>query len=584
MALTYNMDYDKNLGRSLISIGAAILLLAPCSLPWKNYSSLRLISSIASAVIFGCIGLKEAEKRTKEEELSLLDWDNYVVAYQNRQIARLEEEATLIQEQPRALISAGEGEAQSSTSHPVVTALKNLGIKTELLEEINAPAFTRVKLKLGQGIKFGQVKNLGSDLQINCGYETTPFIGSANGCVIVDIPREDRKFCLFENYQVSNKFTIPVGVDINGQLVEADLTDANNPHFLVGGTTGSGKSEFLVSIICSLITRFTPDQISIIGIDPKRVSFPFFENLPWCHVIKDQEEAISKLDFLVQEMETRYKIFEDEGVRDLAEYSTKNLVVIPRIVVVFDEFADFVADKKDKEDFELRIKKLAAKARGAGIHLILATQRPDATVVTPLIRSNLPGTIALRTKREEDGKIIMGHDCPSNQLLGKGDLFFSVNGGELRLQSLWIKDPIQVIEDAKSKLSINGTLPAFTTNPVESSPQNGVKPASKPQTTFLTRNQFIVGLLGEALGQLPDKPEITLFNEHYDLSVEEKLFVVRSLLYKKIGKEDSILVLWGRQSGGKNHHYYQACSECFEQMKNKLRDQGFNEGNDWGFG
>lgn len=583
MALTYQMDYNKNLRRNLISIGAAILLLAPCALPWKNYSTLRLISSIASAVIFGCVGLKEADKRTKEEELELLNWDNYVVAYQNQQVARLEQDAILIDDQPQALISAGESETQSNTSHPVVTALKNLGIKTELLEEINAPAFTRVKLKLGQGIKFQQVKNLGNDLQINCGYEVAPFIASGNGCVTVDIPREDREFCAFDNYQISNKFTIPVGIDINQQLIEADLTDANNPHLLVGGTTGSGKSEFLVAIICSLINRFTPEQIQIIGIDPKRVSFPFFENLPWCSIIKDQEQAIAKLDQLVEEMETRYQIFEDEGVRDLAEYSAKNLPMIPRIVVVFDEFADFVADKKDKEEFESKIKKLAAKARGAGIHLILATQRPDATVVTPLIRSNLPGRIALRTLTPEDGKIVMGHDCPSNQLLGKGDLFFGAGGNELRLQSLWVKDPVQLVEKAKSKLSTNQVSSTFTAKPVEASPEPPVKLTPKSSTPILSRGEYIVKLLGEALTQLPNKPEIPLFDSHYDLSIEEKLLVVRSLFYKKIGKEQSILVLWGRASGGKNHHLYQACSECFEVMKNKLREQGFGEANDWGF-
>jgi hypothetical protein len=583
MALTYQMNYNKNLRRNLISVGAAVLLLAPCALPWKNYSNLRLLSSLASAIIFGCVGLKEADKRTKEEELELLNWDNYVIAYQNQQIARLEQDATLIDDQPQALLSAGEIESSPTKSHSVVNALKTLGVTTQLIEEINATAFTRIKLKLGQGVKFQHIKNLGNDLQINCGYETAPFIASGNGCVTVDIPREDREFCAFENYQISDKFTIPVGVDINGKLIEANLADANNPHFLVGGTTGSGKSEFLVAIICSLISRFTPEQIQIIGIDPKRVSFPFFENLPWCSVIKDQEAAIAKLDLLVEEMESRYQIFEDEGVRDLAEYSAKNLTIIPRIIVVFDEFADFVADKKDKEDFESRIKKLAAKARGAGIHLILATQRPDATVVTPLIRSNLPGRIALQTLTPEDGKIVMGHDCPSNQLLGKGDLFFGSGGSDLRLQSLWVKDPIQLVEKAKSKLSINVVSPVFTAKPPEASPEPAVKPISKPSTPILSRNEYIIKILGEALAQLPNKPEIPLFDSHYDLSIEEKLLVVRSLLYKKIGKEDSILVLWGRPSGGKNHHLYQACSECFEQMKDKLREQGFGEKNDWGF-
>jgi S-DNA-T family DNA segregation ATPase FtsK/SpoIIIE len=229
-------------------------------------------------------------------------------------------------------------------------------------------------------------------------------------------------------------------VDLDGKLVEADLSDPNTCHFLVGGTTGSGKSEFLRSLLLSLLYRHSPQQLKIALVDPKRVTFPEFERMPWLlsPVVKDSENAIALMDELVTEMERRYQVFEKTGCPDLGSYNQQLTQPLPRIVCIFDEYADFMAEKETRKALELSIKRLGAMARAAGIHLIIATQRPEASVVTPIIRSNLPGRVALRTASEADSAIVLGgKQTAAAYLLGKGDLLYQVGAQLNRLQSLF---------------------------------------------------------------------------------------------------------------------------------------------------
>jgi S-DNA-T family DNA segregation ATPase FtsK/SpoIIIE len=233
---------------------------------------------------------------------------------------------------------------------------------------------------------------------------------------------------------------IAIGVNLDGKLVEADLSDPNTCHFLVGGTTGSGKSEFLRSLLLSLLYRHSPEQLQIALVDPKRVTFPEFEQMPWLRspVVKDSENAIELMDELLAEMEQRYQRFEVTGSPDLATYNQKVAQPLPRIVCIFDEYADFMAEKDSRKALELSIKRLGAMARAAGIHLIIATQRPEAGVVTPIIRSNLPGRVALRTASEADSAIVLGgKQTAAAYLLGKGDLLYQVGSQLQRLQSLF---------------------------------------------------------------------------------------------------------------------------------------------------
>jgi S-DNA-T family DNA segregation ATPase FtsK/SpoIIIE len=324
--------------------------------------------------------------------------------------------------------------------------LASFKIGVDYLGAAVGPAFIRVKLKPHLGVKVAALVKLSADLQVQMGISFPPMISPQAGYVSVDLPRSDRQVAQFDSYihrlqnPIDAAVKIAIGIDLDGQLIEADLSDPNTCHFLVGGTTGSGKSEFLRSLLLSLLYRHSPDQLKIALVDPKRVTFPEFAQMRWLYspVVKDSENAIDLMTELVAEMESRYRRFEIAGCADINSYNQKKLnQPLPRIVCIFDEYADFMAEKETRNELELSIKRLGAMARAAGIHLIIATQRPEAKVVTPIIRSNLPGRVALRTASEADSMIILGgKQTAAAYLLGKGDLLYQVGAQLQRLQTL----------------------------------------------------------------------------------------------------------------------------------------------------
>lgn len=325
----------------------------------------------------------------------------------------------------------------------LVETLNSFKLGVDYLGSIVGSAFIRVKLKPHLGVKFISIVNTSQDLKVHLGIAATPLIATQAGYISVDLPRTSRQIAVFEDYitpaalPATAPVKIAIGVNLEGKLVEADLADPNTCHFLVGGTTGSGKSEFLRSLLLSLLVRHTPDNLKIALVDPKRVTFPEFEKMPWLYspIVKDCDRAIALMEQLVGEMEKRYQRFEATGCADLSTYNQKSSQILPRIVCIFDEYADFMTEKDSRTALEQNIKRLGAMARAAGIHLIIATQRPEAKVVTPIIRSNLPGRVALKTASEADSAIILGgKQTTAAYLLGKGDLLY---GASLqRLQSL----------------------------------------------------------------------------------------------------------------------------------------------------
>jgi S-DNA-T family DNA segregation ATPase FtsK/SpoIIIE len=302
----------------------------------------------------------------------------------------------------------------------LVSTLQSFGINTTYQGAAIGPAFVRVRLKPDPGVKVNSILKLSNDLRVQLGITSPPLIAPQTGYVSVDLPRPDRQPAYFDDYLQAKPLPptapirIAIGVNLEGQLIEADLSDPNTCHFLVGGTTGSGKSEFLRSLLFSLLVRHSPDHVKIALVDPKRVTFPEFEHMPWLYqpLVKEGEMAIELMEHLVGEMESRYKKFEASRCNDLNSFNQKvsqdPQKLLPRIVCIFDEYADFMAEKEASKALELSIKQLGAMARAAGIHLIIATQRPEAKIVTPVIRSNLPGRIALRTASEADSMIILG--------------------------------------------------------------------------------------------------------------------------------------------------------------------------------
>lgn len=333
----------------------------------------------------------------------------------------------------------------------LVEALFSLGFHVSWKEKLSGPAFERHRIVPARGVKVDGLLRLGINLQVYLGCDTPPLLSPKPGHIAIDIPlpKNERKTLLLESYiypeqrQLTEPVTIAIGVDLAGQLVEVELSDPNTCHFLVGGTTGSGKSEFLRSLMLSLLARYSPAQLQIVLVDPKRVTFPEFESMPWLFqpVAKDDEAAIAVMEKLVQEMDSRYQQFERAGVPNIRTFNQeaekRGWAKMPVFVCIFDEYADFMAEKKVRDALEASIKRLGAMARAAGIHLIIATQRPEGKVVTPLIRSNLPGRVALNVACEADSEIVLAiKDANANNLSGKGDLLLLLGGNKLeRLQA-----------------------------------------------------------------------------------------------------------------------------------------------------
>ncbi|NEQ81852.1 MAG: cell division protein FtsK, partial [Moorea sp. SIO2I5] len=265
------------------------------------------------------------------------------------------------------------------TGEKLVSTLEDFKISVDYVNATVAPAFVRINLKPNRGVKVISIQNRSKDLQVHLGLENPPLITPEAGYVSVDLPRkdEDREVARFDDYisltqNSSNPPKIGIGVNLDGKLVEADLSDPNTCHFLVGGTTGSGKSEFLRSLLLSLLYQHSPEQLKIALVDPKRVTFPEFEDMPWLlsPIVKDSDRAIELMAELVDEMEQRYWKFEQAKCPHLDAYNqqlsnkqtNKPNLALPRIVCIFDEYADFMAEKEIRKELESSIKRLGAKA------------------------------------------------------------------------------------------------------------------------------------------------------------------------------------------------------------------------------
>ncbi|NEP18163.1 MAG: cell division protein FtsK [Leptolyngbya sp. SIO4C1] len=261
----------------------------------------------------------------------------------------------------------------------LVETLASFGLNTDYQGAAVGPAFIRVKLKPHLGVKVSSMLRLADDLRVQLGLMQSPLIAPQTGYVSVDLPRPDRQTAGFDDYVsasgAAETAQIAIGVDLSNRLIEADLSDPNTCHFLVGGTTGSGKSEFLRSQLLSLLVRHTPSQLQIALVDPKRVTFPEFEQSPYLiePIIKDGDGAIALMERLVTQMEDRYQRFEKSRCASLAQYNQAASQPLPRIVCIFDEYADFMADKPTRQALELGIKRLGAMATA----LLAAGQSPE---------------------------------------------------------------------------------------------------------------------------------------------------------------------------------------------------------------
>ena len=337
--------------------------------------------------------------------------------------------------------------AHTDLGNRLVRSLKNYGVDVAWNGEVIAgPAFLRFPVVPGRNVKKNAITNRAAELQMQLNLQQAPFIDLANGRLVIDVQRPDRQTVDFASVVSqlpppgpNGSSQVPLGVGLDGSLHFVDLASPNNPHLLVAGTSGSGKSEWLRMAIAGLLHSNSPQTLRLVLIDPKRNAFTALRNSPFLLppkgiVYPPEDCAIDTLELLIEEMENRYKSFSLSAASDLAEHARKTGERFPRIVCVCDEYADILADRVTKKEVEAAINRLGAKARAAGIHLIIATQHPDRNTVGGALKMNLAGRVCLRTTSHIQSNMII-NQSGAERLLGKGDLFFLSIGEPTRLQS-----------------------------------------------------------------------------------------------------------------------------------------------------
>jgi len=366
-----------------------------------------------------------------------------------------------------SLLTSGEHDANNGYSEEALEAmsrllelkLKDFGVQAEVTEVAPGPVITRFEIQPAAGIKVSKISNLAKDLARSMALVSVRVVEIIPGktTVGIEIPNEQRDIVRLSDTLHSSAYdksksalTLALGDDISGSPMVADL--AKMPHLLVAGTTGSGKSVGVNAMLCSILFKATPEEVRLILVDPKMLELSVYEGIPHLltPVITDMKDAANGLRWCVAEMERRYKLMAAVGVRNIAGFNKKvseakkagdpirdplyepfdqldphapapELEPLPFIVVVVDEFADMmmIVGKKVEE----LIARLAQKARAAGIHLILATQRPSVDVITGLIKANIPTRIAFQVSSKIDSRTILDQGG-AEQLLGHGDMLY----------------------------------------------------------------------------------------------------------------------------------------------------------------
>ena len=307
--------------------------------------------------------------------------------------------------------------------------LKDVGIDGKIKAINNGPVVSLYEFEPAAGVKVSKIINLSEDLARNTS-STSARVSVIPGknTVGIEIPNEKRESVSLREIISNEKFQkkdialpIALGKSISGIPIIGDLT--NMPHLLIAGTTGSGKSVCINTIIVSLLYKLNPELCKFILIDPKMLELSSYEGIPHLltPVITDAKKATSALSWTVKEMNSRYKLMSKEGVRNIDGYNAKHKLKMPYIVVVVDEMSDLmlVAGK----EIENYIQKLSQMARAAGIHIIMATQRPSVDVITGTIKANFPTRISFQVSSKIDSRTILGEQG-AEQLLGKGDMLF----------------------------------------------------------------------------------------------------------------------------------------------------------------
>jgi len=407
----------------------------------------------------------QREQEAKQQEDSLFSLQE--VEKEDKTKAVLNLQHTMVVEEdnyeipPIDLLGKGSKKMNKTSSKQVTEkaqllqrTLHSFGVSAKVVDYSVGPAITRFELKPAEGVRVSKIANLADDIALNLAAETIRIEAPIPGkqAVGIEIPNKEKESVPLRDVIESDEFrsnksklTVGLGKDVAGQVVLTDISKM--PHLLIAGSTGSGKSVCINTLIASILYNAKPSEVKLIMVDPKVVELSVYNGIPHLliPVVTDPRKAAGALAWAVQEMDNRYNLFAEKGVRDLKGYNAalekehSDSAKMPQMVIIVDELADLMmVASKEVED---AICRLAQKARAAGMHLVIATQRPSVDVITGLIKANIPSRIAFAVSSQIDSRTILDQ-VGAEKLLGKGDmLFYPASASKpTRIQGAFVSD------------------------------------------------------------------------------------------------------------------------------------------------
>jgi len=414
-----------------------------------NNISIDSSSSDNEIITKSAVSSSEKEEIQKTEHVKEAKDDDVIII--NNQVDEKEYKfppISLLRKNPVKENSFSEKELLNS-ARVLENTLKSFGLQAKVIQVNCGPTITRFEIQPSPGIKVSRNVNLADDIALSLATTDirieAPIPGKS--AVGIEVPNKTKSLVVLrevlesaEFSKSSSKLTVALGKDISGKPMVADLSEM--PHLLIAGATGSGKSVCINTIISSILYKAQPNEVKLMMIDPKVVELAVYDGIPHLitPVVTDAKKAAAALNWMVAEMERRYQTFAEEGVRDITRYNEVNSDnPMPKILVIIDELADLMM--VSPREIEDSICRLAQMARAAGIHLVVATQRPSVDVITGLIKANIPSRISFAVSSQVDSRTILDMSG-AEKLLGKGDmLFFPVGASKpIRIQGAYISE------------------------------------------------------------------------------------------------------------------------------------------------
>ena len=407
---------------------------------------------------------KDVEERKEEKKKAVLQLEHaQIVEDEHYEYPPVE-----VLSKPSKRAIKGGAKALTETATRLQKTLYSFGVSAKVENVSVGPAITRYELKPAEGVRVSKIANLADDIALNLAAETIRIEAPIPGkqAVGIEVPNKEKEAVHLREVLDSDEFkenksklAVALGKDVAGNIQLADI--AKMPHVMIAGSTGSGKSVCINTIITSIIYHAKPSEVKFVMVDPKVVELSVYNGIPHLliPVVTDPRKAAGALAWAVQEMEDRYSKFANKGVRDLKGYNKaiekeNEVGKLPQIVIIIDELADLMMVAKN--DVEDAICRLAQKARAAGMHLVIATQRPSVDVITGLIKANIPSRIAFAVSSQVDSRTILD-SVGAEKLLGKGDMLYFPSGAPkpYRVQGAFVSD--DEVEKIVDFIKSNGT-------------------------------------------------------------------------------------------------------------------------------